>query len=281
MPLRGRAVAAAAAALLLLVAACGPPDYGAVRGWAGVAGFAADYPPAARSCTAPVAAAELPAATRDGMRAMQEALATWLGALATLAADGVLPYREDPFLALAPRAARENEAGGLAVAALGVLLREASLRNDRAPQLRDAIRAGDEPVQALVHALRESAAAAGRDAAATRAAVAAAQGRLAAGLRDPGARLLLREVAALRDEGLAAREAAIAGYAAVLVQIGQGHVLLTARARHLAQEETGREVRAAEDRLRRAAAAQPRALAPLPDGVACPDPAGAAVAGPG
>ena len=43
--------------------------------------------------------------------------------------------------------------------------------------------------------------------------------------------------------------------AGVLSRIAEGHALMAARARQLSQEETARQVRAAEDRLRRAEAA--------------------------
>ena len=79
----------------------GPPDYTPVRDWANVAGNAAIYP---ELVTRPgVAPAVSPAA--DAINAMQQALATYLQALDTLAADGLLMIREDPLAAYAPRVA--------------------------------------------------------------------------------------------------------------------------------------------------------------------------------
>ncbi len=131
-----RAVAIAAA---LLLAACNAPDYTPVRDWARSASIATDYPVAAPA--------------DDGAIAMQAALVTWLSALGRMADDGVLPYPEDPFLELAPRAAATDAAGGAAVAALGRRLRHATRNNLRAPALRNTIRGADPDVQALVVAL--------------------------------------------------------------------------------------------------------------------------------
>lgn len=130
---------AGALALAALLAACNAPDYTPVRDWARTAGLVADHPAAA--------------VAEDGRLAMQEALATYLAALARMADDGVLPYLEDPFVDLAARARAADAAGGAAVAAIGRRLRVASRQNWQAPELRYAVDGFDADVQALVAAL--------------------------------------------------------------------------------------------------------------------------------
>lgn len=200
-----RSLAALACGLL---AACNAPDYSPVRDWARTASLVADHPAA----TVP------PATQRDGILAMQEALATYLAALARMADDGVLAYPEDPFVQQAARAAAADREGGAAVAGLGAFLRRATRGNWQAPDLRDSIRTADPLVQALVAAL-------GR----------AVRGGLPA--EEAGD--------------------AVAAYAAALAAIGEGHALLKARARDITSEEVARLARAEEDRLRRAARALP------------------------
>jgi hypothetical protein len=131
-----------AAAALGLLAACSAPDYTPVRDWARMASLVADHPGAIP-----------PAEAADGAAAMRDALATYLAALGRMADDGVLPYLEDPFLDLAPRAARADPAGGDAVAGIGRTLRRASRQNWQAPDLRYAVAAFDPPVQALAASL--------------------------------------------------------------------------------------------------------------------------------
>jgi hypothetical protein len=137
MTCRGLAVG-----LLALMGGCSAPDYTPVRDWARSASIAADYPAAAPA--------------DDGVAAMQEALVVWLSALGVMADDGVLPYPEDPFLTVAPRAAAADARGGEAVAALGRTLRHATRNNLQAPALRDTIRGADPAVQALVAALSDA-----------------------------------------------------------------------------------------------------------------------------
>ncbi len=235
---RRRGPMAQVAALLLLLGACSVPDYTAVRDWARTAGIAADYPPAAQ------AADPLPA----GIRAMQAALSTYLAGLATIASDGVLPYREDPFAErLAPMAAAADAAGGQAVATLGPFLRSLTIGNARAPQTREVIGTADPTVQALIAALSGAVA---RTAPGGEAADAAPR---AAPARDPAARAALDELAALRQLAVVARAAARERYRDVLAAIAEGHALLAEEAGRITQEETIRRVRAAEDALRRAA----------------------------
>lgn len=200
-----RSLAALACGLL---AACNAPDYTPVRDWARTASLVADHPAA----TVP------PAAQRDGILAMQEALATYLAALARMADDGVLPYPEDPFVQQAVRAAAADRDGAEAVAGLGAFLRRATRGNWQAPDLRDSIRTADPLVQALVAAL----------------------GRAVRGGQPAG------------EAG-----DAVAAYTAALAAIGEGHAMLKARARDITSEEVARLARAEEDRLRRAARALP------------------------
>jgi hypothetical protein len=122
---------------LLALTGCGAPDYTPVRDWASTASLALDEPELGQT----------------GSLAMQQALVTYLQAVAVLASDGVLPYRESPFSSMAITAGQASERGGQAVAALGVLLRHANRTNAQAPQLRDNIVAADPHVQALVESL--------------------------------------------------------------------------------------------------------------------------------
>lgn len=264
----------------LLGAACSAPDYTAVRDWARTASLAADHPvmPAgwdgapmasARAAGTTGTAAAEPATSpfgpnTDGIIAMQQALAVYLAALSTLAADGILPYREDPFAGLAMRAAAVDEAGGQAVATLGAFLRKASRTNMQAPEMRDAVLEADPAVQALAAALSAAVAGSSSSEAADRAAAAAFYAELEGEARDRAARQAVRDLAALRDREFAARAAARARYTAVLARIAEGHALLKARAPHISQEETIRQVRAAEDSLRRAAALLPQGAAGTP-----------------
>jgi len=258
---------AQATALLLL--GCSAPDYSPVRDWAATATLAADYAPAAAGRSAasaqPLVPSPVVAEVRrpsplfaDGILAMQEALVTYLAALSTLAADGVLAYPEDPFTTVAARAARASEASGLAIAELGALLHYASRSNARAPQLRDTIRSADPHVRTLTSELARATTSATPREEQERAAIAARYAELARAARDAATRRALQDLAALLDREFGTRAAARLNYAEVVRQIGEGHALLTERSRHLSQEETARQVRAAENRLRRAAALLPR-----------------------
>ncbi|MBS7790240.1 hypothetical protein KTR66_09545 [Roseococcus sp. SDR] len=122
---------------LLALTGCGAPDYTPVRDWASTASLALDEPDLGQT----------------GSLAMQQALVTYLQAVSVLASDGVLPYRESPFSAMAITASQASERGGQAVASLGLLLRHANRTNAQAPQLRDNIVAADPHVQALVESL--------------------------------------------------------------------------------------------------------------------------------
>lgn len=233
---------------------CAPPDYTPVRNWANVAGNAAFYP---ELVTRPgVALAVSPAA--DAINAMQQALATYLQALDTLAADGLLMSREDPLAAYAPRVAAMNPKGAEAVTELGGLLRERGRSLARAPQLRATIREADAPVQALIAAMQEAIATLEPQAAATAEQARARYQRLLREARDEPSRQILRDLAGLHEAAFANRAAAIRNYQMVLADIAKGHALLKERAAHLTQEETARQIRAAEAELRRAGARLPR-----------------------
>ncbi len=210
---------------LALLAGCSAPDYTPVRDWARTASLAADFP-----------AGRLPpppsADVREGAMAMREALAVYLAALARMADDGVLPYLENPFVDLATQAGRAGTGGERPVAALGAYLRHATRDNWQAPQLRDAIRAADPSVQALVESLT---AAIGRNVSA---------------------------------EDAPAIATARAQYAAIITRIGADHAMLKARAGDITDEEVVELIHAAEDRMRRAMLSLPRPT--LPSGAPSP-----------
>lgn len=262
--------------VLLALGACNAPDYTPVRDWATAASLAADYPPAAVSRVwlpqppaEPVAGqpgtdqglSPRPVAD-DGIAAMQQALSTYLAAIGILAADGVLPYRQDPFLAVAPRAAATDAAGGRAVTALGELLRKSTITNAQAPDLRDTLGKADPSVRALVTSL--AAAVARQGDASARADVAADYAALARATRDPAARAAVQGWAARRDQEFAIQAEARAQYGRIINGIGAGHAAMTAQAASITQEEVVQRIRLAENALRRATAALPRPMAPLP-----------------
>jgi hypothetical protein len=247
----GRGILALPLAALI---GCGPPDYTPVRDWANVAGNAAIYP---ELVTRPgVAPSVSPAA--DAINAMQQALATYLQALDTLAADGLLMIREDPLAAYAPRVASTSPKGAEALRELGALLRDRGRSLARAPQLRATIRETDAPVQALIAAMQEAVTTL-EPAEATAADQARARyQRLLREARDEASRQILRDLTALHEAAAANRAAAIRNYQTVLTDIARGHALLKERASHLTQDETARQIRAAEAELRRAGARLPR-----------------------
>lgn len=233
---------------------CGPPDYTPVRDWAGVAGHLAVYP---EVVTRP-GAAQVVSPAADAINAMQQALATYLQALDTLAADGLLMIREDPLAAYAPRVASTSPKGAEAIQTLGALLRDRGRSLARAPQLRATIREADAPVQALIVAMQEAITAIEPTEAATAEQARARYQRLLREARDEPSRQILRDLAALYEAASANRAAAIKNYQTVLADIARGHALLKERVSNLTQEETARQIRAAEAELRRAGARLPR-----------------------
>lgn len=255
---------------LWLLGACSAPDYTPMRDWAGTASRAADYPALAATCHVRPSAGEAQQAVwAAGARAMQTALSLYLSGLETLAADGVLPHREDPLTAEAAQAAVLDEAAGRAVAGLGALLRRATRRNARAPELAETIAEGDPHLQAVIAALSSSIGTIATAAAAERTALAARSAEEAARSRDPATRRLTLDVAALQDREYALRELARARYLAALAGIAEGHALLVERQGRLSQEATARAVRRADDQLRRIADQLPQVLGPPHAGAPC------------
>lgn len=258
----------------LLVAACAA-DYTPVREWAGVASRAADYPgvalgrlaepdriapPAQAAVTTnpdPNAADE--ALNASAIGAMQEALTTYLAALSTLAADGVLPYPEDPFVELATRVRQVSVPGGTAVAELGALLSRLTRGNARAAQMNATIAEADGMVQSLVTALSSAIGSPEPSQTRARSDLAAYYAQLGRDARDPVARRSARDWAALYEREFVANAAMRAQYVLVLTRIAEGHAVLKQRSRHMTQEETARLIREQADRLLRAAAPLPRA----------------------
>jgi len=249
-------------ACILLLSACGVPDYTAVRDWARTASFAANYPPVATAPAGRAAPSADRAALGAGILAMEQALSVYLAALGTIASDGVLPYREDPFAGLGPRIAPVSEPGQRAVASLGQSLRRATLDNAQAPQTRDTITANDAAVQDLVRALSAAVAALAPFEEEARRDGIEAYARMQRQAGSAPARVMVREVGATLDREHAVRAAARARYIAVLTGIGEGHALLKARTRRITRTEAIEQIRAAEESLRRAAAMLPRTLAP-------------------
>jgi hypothetical protein len=166
--------------------------------------------------------------------------------------------REDPLAAYVPRVAPTSPKGAEAIQALGTLLRDRGRSLARAPQLRATIREADAPVQALIAAMQEAittlepAETAAADQARAR------YQRLLREARDEPSRQILRDLSALHEAGASNRTAAIKNYQTVLADIAKGHALLKERVSHLTQEETARQIRAAEAELRRAGARLPR-----------------------
>ncbi len=238
---------------LLAGSACSAPDYTPVRDWAAAASLAVDYPQAARRVAAP---------DDEGVLAMQQALATWLGALAVLATDGVLSFREDPFIALRQRLAPEDIRVAAAIASLGGQLRHATRSNAQAPQMRGDLAAADPAVQVLVTGLATAISRPAVSEAAARAERAAFYAGLAARSADPAARQTLAEWAALRDAEFAARAEARARAIAILGDIGMAHAAMARGASRITGAEMVALMREAEDALRRATAALPRPAAP-------------------
>jgi hypothetical protein len=244
--------------VLLTLAGCSAPDYTPVRDWAATASLAVDYPRVAGSTviSPPGADTAKPQPhTDDSILAMQEALATYLQAVATLASDGVLPYRESPFVELAGRVTPVSPTGGHAITSLGVLLRHANRTNAQAPMLRDNIQAADPQVQALVSALQSAVAHRATEETMARQDAAAFYAEIDGRSDDAAARRALREWALRRDDEFAAQAAARAQYGEILSRVAAGHALLASRAAHITREDVVQEVRTTEDQLRRAALA--------------------------
>lgn len=232
-----------------LLAACAP-DYSAVRDWSVQARETllppASLRPATGLAVAPPPPVEVTEVGREGaVRALQEAAAAWLGALAYIADDGLPRGRTNPFGQLAARVVPFDAEGAAAVDELGETLAYGVRRNWRAPQLRIAVERGDAPFQGVIAALRRQ----------TEALDAEAAGRLdgeAVGRLDGEAvgqldgEAVGRAATVYDENGPAARRAALA-------LIGDGHALLEARRGRLAAGETARALRLQASELRRLA----------------------------
>jgi hypothetical protein len=205
---------------LSLLAACAP-DYSAVRDWSVQARETLLPPASVRPATglaqAPAPPAEVTAEGREGaVRALQEAAAAWLGALAYMADDGLPRGRTNSFGPLAARVLPFDAEGAAAVDALGETLAFGVRRNWRAPQLRVAVERGNAPFQGVIAALARQTEALAREA--------------------PG-------TPAAQDQAAARR--------AALALVGEGHALLEEREGRLAAGETARRLRLQESELRR------------------------------
>ena len=213
---------------LLLLAACAP-DYAALRDWSVQAREAllppASTRPAIGLAIAPPPPAKVTAEGREGaVRALQEAAAAWLGALAYIADDGLPRGRTNAFGPLTARVTPFDAEGAAAVDALGETLAYGVRRNWRAPQLRVAVERGDAPFQGVIAALRRQTEALDGEAAG-------------------------RGATAQDENGPAARRRA------ALALVGEGHALLEARRGRLSDGETARMLRLQESELRRLMAA--------------------------
>jgi len=249
---------------LLALGACSPPRYPAVRDWAGTAGIGAAHPEFVRPPQAAPTAA-------DAALAMQQVLEAYLAALGTLALAGRLAFAEPPFAAQSARVAPVSPEAADAITAIGAQLHRATVPDAERRALRETLRAADPPVQVLLAALAAQVEAAGQRDRPERAAIAAEYARLLRQARGPAERRALQDLDTLREREVATDHAAYATYRQVLARIGEGHALLAARAGHLGQEETFRQLRAAEDALRRAMALLPPPLpAPAPQPLAGP-----------
>jgi len=189
-------------------------------------------PNTALSDWARVAAAEVDRPSllggEDARLAAQEALVVYLHALSVLGErERPLPFRAEAYARLLARAGSQPWAG--AMARLGTLL--------------DAARAANLPPDARAMSMAP--------------APLVEDNRLWPLL--PAADGPLRDLVAAVAEA-AAGSAAGTAYAAVLGAVAEDHAMLAARALHLRQEALARDLRAAEDRLRR----RGRPLAPDP-----------------
>lgn len=255
--------------MVVVLAGCALPENTAVRDWARSASLVADYPLMMSVDTSGPGSmtARGGPARGDGVRATQEALAIYLYAVGVLAEEGVLTFREDSYAPLAARAMALGPLVAAAVSSIGALLSAARSDNPRPGEraytagqdevhedqrLRHTIRQADASVQILVAALS--------DAVATPSAVAPEASRAAVDRPGGGsvAGQSAREAQALSERVRDVLEAGRAEYVRILAQIGQGHALLKARARHITQEETARLLRTETIMLRHAMTMRPR-----------------------
>ena len=190
--------------------ACTWPDYTSVRDWAGNATLVVGYPPATEPCQPPPgyvagAATAVPAEQR---RARHAGGAGGLPLGSVHPRGGRRPTLPRGSFRRAGPAGGASQTGAHAVAALGTLLRKATIDNARAPQLGGTISQADGSVQALVAALIAALSETDGGMAAERQAVAATYAALERKAHDPVARQVIRDAAALRDREFVARVAA-------------------------------------------------------------------------
>ena len=266
-----------------LLAACSAPDYSAIRDWGRTASLATTYWPAAEPIGTPAAeagddtAAALTGASsigvqpdlsiREDILLMQQVLSVYLAALATVASDGVLPYREDPFALISAQLATTNRTAGQAAAAIGSLLRRASRTNMQAPATGSFIIEADPAVQFLIAELATTVASLSKAEAGQRDRITASYAQLEGEAPSAFRRQALRDLAAIRIQHYSTRADARANYLVLLERLSEGHALLRIRSSHLSQEEVRRQVRAAEDQLRGAFDLLPRIPIPISDAV--------------
>ena len=228
----------------ILLAGCSPPDYGAVRDWAGSAASATVW----HAAPARPAAAETPPAARaEAIRAMQAALDAWFTALSVIAADGLVRQPKDPLEADAAKAAAVDAEAGRAVGTIGGLLVTATKGNWRAPQTAGAIRAADPAVQVLLRSLSIPARHGGGDAA-DRAAIAALYAPLEAATRDLAARQAFAIGAHNGKPNWMPVSPPVRRISMFSPGSARARRCCSDRASHLSQAETARQLRAAEER---------------------------------
>ena len=225
---------AAAAAML---GACSPDDSG-VRNWATTASHV-------------VGALDAHPSDRSGI-AMRETAIAYLAALSRLAMDGLLRHEADPLERQAAELGGADTDLGRATRSIGGLLLKASVELWRAPQLRQAIVAGNAPFQRVIADLL----------AADRLAEEAEVVRLTDGrtmlerdiarVRDPATRSLLREAARLREGAIETRAAARRVRRAALEDVARTHEAFAQNPGELSRAEVIRSTYEAEAVLRRA-----------------------------
>lgn len=234
--------------LLALLGACALPLNTAVRDWSRTAGVAVAQPPPAT----------FPAS--DAAPAIRQALSTYFYAIGVVWEGADLSFDEAEFGMLASRTG--DPAASRAIRDLGQVLKAASdekrprwLPRDNSsatPAYEDQrfsrmIPAADDAVQALLAMLSEPG---------TPAPAAAAPPSPVPGPDvDPALRQIASEREARQARDAVDRAAARSRYAELMARIGQGHALLAARADRPGQRSTERQLRLAEDHLRRAMAA--------------------------
>jgi type IV secretory pathway VirB10-like protein len=196
----------------------------------------------------------------DAGLAMQDALVTYLVALATLSGDGVLTWRLNPMVELAERIRPRDPAAADAAVTLGAQLRHATFDVYRAPEMRGALVDANPSLQRILTALTEAVAARDAEEAPARAAVAASYQAMEREAAPGPARQAARDFAQLRDQEFADLATARAYYQALLRLLSDSHAMLTRRAPRMLSDDATLEIRQAEDAMRRAQASLPRGL---------------------